>query len=222
MLFAAREWHRMVRSPAQREIAEHQPIHVQTGITGITVALAVIALTLGAFTVAFALLVVGAVVAYIFARQRDDNPLWHAVGVFYISACPLWPLLVLRILPAKSQGIWCILALFAIVWATDTGALVFGKLIGGKKLAPKLSPGKTWAGTIGGTVTAVLVFTPFVAVFAADIPSALAFAAGLSIVAHLGDLLESWNQTAFRLQGFRRPDPWPWRDAGSRGFALCS
>jgi phosphatidate cytidylyltransferase len=190
MLFAAREWHRMVRSPAQREAADHQPIHLQTCITGVAVALAVAALALGTAPVAVVLLIVGAAVAYVFARQRDDNPIWHAVGVLYIGL-PALALVALRILPAKSQGVWFVLGLFAIVWATDTGALVFGKLIGGKKLAPRLSPGKTWAGTIGGTITAVVVFAVFTAVFAVDMVSALAFAALLSIVAHLGDLLES-------------------------------
>lgn len=190
MLFAAREWHRMVRSPAQRDVSDQQPIHIQTSVTGIAVALAVAALAFGAISVAFGLLVVGAAAAYVLAHQRDDNPLWHAMGVLYIGL-PALALAALRVLPAKSQGIWLVLALFAIVWATDTGALIFGKLIGGKKLAPKLSPGKTWAGTIGGTVTALVVFFPFVAIFAVNAFSALAFAAGLSVVAHLGDLLES-------------------------------
>jgi len=190
MLFAAREWHRMVRSPAQRDISDHQPIHIQTSVTGVAVALAVAALAFGAISVAFGLLAIGAVVAFFLAYQRDDNPLWHATGVLYIGL-PAVALVALRVLPAKSQGIWLVLALFAIVWATDTGALIFGKLIGGRKLAPKLSPGKTWAGTIGGTVTALVVFFPFVAIFAVNAVSALAFAAGLSVVAHLGDLLES-------------------------------
>ena len=190
MLFAAREWHRMVRSQAQRDVTDHQAIHVQTSVTGAAVALAVAALAFGAISVAIVLLIIGAVVAYFLALQRDDNPLWHAVGVLYIGL-PALALVGLRVLPAKSQGIWLVLGLFAIVWATDTGALIFGKLIGGKKLAPKLSPGKTWAGTIGGTVTALVVFLPFVAIFAVNAFSALAFAAGLSVVAHLGDLLES-------------------------------
>lgn len=190
MLFAAREWHRMVRTPEQRAISDHQPIHMQTIITGVAIALAVAAVALGAFAIAFAILAVGAVAAFFVAWQRDDNPLWHAVGVIYIGL-PALALVGLRGLPAKSQGIWLVLVLFLIVWATDTGALVFGKLIGGKKLAPKLSPGKTWAGTIGGTFTAVVVFTPFIALFGADILVALAFAVGLSVVAHLGDLLES-------------------------------
>lgn len=190
MLFAAREWHRMVRSPAQRDAADNQPVHLQTCITGASIALAVVALVFGLFAVAFALLIAGAVAAYVFARRRDDNPIWHAAGVLYIGL-PALALVGLRILPAKSQGVWFVLGLFVIVWATDTGALVFGKLIGGKKLAPKLSPGKTWAGTIGGTVTAVAVFALFSAVFAVDVAAALLFAAALSIVAHLGDLLES-------------------------------
>lgn len=190
MLFAAREWHRMVRSPRQREIADHHPIHVQTSVTGVAVALSVAALALGFLPVAVALLVAGAAIAYFLANQRGDNPAWHAAGVLYIGL-PALALIGLRILPAKSQGVWFVLGLFAIVWATDTGALVFGKLIGGRKLAPRLSPGKTWAGTIGGTVTAVAVFAVFTAVFAVDVLGALVFAAVLSIVAHLGDLLES-------------------------------
>jgi phosphatidate cytidylyltransferase len=69
---------------------------------------------------------------------------------------------------------------------------VFGKLIGGAKLAPRLSPGKTWAGTIGGTVTAMAIFALYyVTFFKFNVPAALVFAIGLSVVSHLGDLLES-------------------------------
>jgi len=195
-LFAAREWHRMVRSPAQREATDHQPIHVQTSITGAAVVLAVTALAFGLFTIAFSLLVVGAAAAYVFARQRDDNPIWHAVGVLYIGL-PALALIALRILPAKSQGVWFILGLFVIVWATDTGALVFGKLIGGKKIAPRLSPGKTWAGTIGGSVTALVVFGLYIALFGFDALSAMLYALVFSLVAHGGDLFESLVKRRF-------------------------
>ncbi len=92
---------------------------------------------------AFALLAVGAVASFIFARQRDDNPLWHAGGVIYIGL-PVLALVALRSMPL--QGAMIVMGMFLIVWATDTGALVFGKLIGGKKIAPKLSPGKSLGG----------------------------------------------------------------------------
>jgi phosphatidate cytidylyltransferase len=188
MMLAAREWHRMVRAPAQREAADHQPIHIQTIVSGGAIALGVIAIVFAQAAIAFAVLIVGAAIAFVLAKKRDDNPLWHAAGILYIGI-PALALVALRVLPA--HGTWYTLALFIIVWATDTGALVFGKLIGGKKLAPRLSPGKTWAGTIGGTITAVAIFAPYATLFASNLAVALLFAAGLSVVAHLGDLLES-------------------------------
>jgi len=188
MVLAGREWHRLVRSPSQREIADQQPIHIQTVITGVAIAGAVVALSFRIMPLAFLFLAVGASVSFEWARRRNDNPVWHAVGVLYLGL-PALALVGLRILPA--QGIWYVLGLFLIVWATDTGALVFGKLIGGKKIAPTISPGKTWAGTIGGTVTATVVFALFIAFFTFNVVQALAFAVCLSVVAHLGDLLES-------------------------------
>ena len=49
------------------------------------------------------------------------------------------------------------LFLVLVVWASDIGAYVAGRLVGGPKLAPRLSPGKTWSGAIGGLVAAMLV-----------------------------------------------------------------
>jgi len=193
-LFASREWHRMVRSPAQREAADLQPIHVQTAVSVGAIALAVAALVLHQVLAAFVLLAVGAVAAYFLARQRDDHPLWHAGGVIYIGL-PSLALVGLRVYPP--QGALMVLGLFLIVWATDTGALVFGKLIGGKKIAPRLSPGKTWAGTIGGSVTAAAVFGLYIAFFGFNIWLAMMFAFVFSFAAHGGDLFESLVKRRF-------------------------
>lgn len=187
-LFAAREWHRMVRSPAQRALAEQRPIHVQTLITVAAIALAVISLLEGVVLLAVVFLAIGAVAAFIFAQQRDDNPVWHAGGVLYIGL-PVLALVALRSMPI--QGAMIVMGMFLIVWATDTGALVFGKLIGGKKIAPKLSPAKTWAGTIGGSLCAVLIFSAFIAVLGFDVGRAAAYAFAFSFTAHAGDLFES-------------------------------
>lgn len=193
-LFAAREWHRMVRSPAQRAIAEQRPIHVQTLITVAAIALAVFSLLEGIVLLAVAFLAIGAVASLIFAQQRGDNPLWHAGGVLYIGV-PVLALVALRSLPI--QGAMIVLGMFLIVWATDTGALVFGKLVGGKKIAPKLSPGKTWAGTIGGSLSAALVFAAFIAVLGFDVGPAALYAFLFSFTAHGGDLFESLVKRRF-------------------------
>jgi phosphatidate cytidylyltransferase len=193
-LFASREWHRMVRSPAQRAATDMKPIHVQTLVTAGTIALAVTALVLRLAPLAFLLLAAGSVAAFFLARYRDDNPLWHAGGVLYIGL-PSLALVALRVYP--SQGALLVLGLFLIVWATDTGALVFGKLIGGRRIAPRLSPGKTWAGTIGGSITAAVVFALYIAFFGFNVWLAMLFGFVFSFAAHGGDLFESLVKRRF-------------------------
>ena len=74
---------------------------------------------------------------------------------------------------------------------------MFGKLIGGKKIAPKLSPGKTWAGTIGGSITASMVFGLYIALFGFNAALAMVYAFVFSFVAHGGDLFESLVKRRF-------------------------
>lgn len=60
-------------------------------------------------------------------------------------------------LRSQPQGSWWILALLLVVWAADTGAYFSGRTLGKRKLAPKLSPGKTRAGLAGGLLAAAVV-----------------------------------------------------------------
>jgi phosphatidate cytidylyltransferase len=193
-LFAAREWHRLVRSPAQRADAEQRPVHLQTLITAAAIALSVLALLEGWILAAFAVIAAGALASFVFAQRRNDNPLWHAGGVLYLGV-PVLALVALRALPL--QGALIVLGMFLIVWATDTGALVFGKLIGGPRIAPKLSPGKTWAGTIGGSLCAAMMFAIYIAVLGFDVGLAALYAFVFSFVAHGGDLFESLVKRRF-------------------------
>lgn len=193
-LFAAREWHRMVRSAAQREQSEGRAFHFLSVISVLTIALAVFALLEARFWAVWTVLGLGVLVVFLIARHRGDNPLWHAGGVLYLGL-PTLSLIGLRAFAA--DGARTVLGLFLIVWATDTGALIFGNLIGGPRIAPRLSPGKTWAGTIGGSVTAALVFGSYIGIFGFRVGVAMIFAFLLSFTAHAGDLFESLVKRRF-------------------------
>lgn len=111
-------------------------------------------------------------------------------GALYLGApalCLVW----LRNDPTHGLGqvLWLLLA----VWSTDTMAYFAGRTIGGPKLAPAISPGKTWAGLAGGMVGAALV--GLLAARLVPLPSlvgAALLASALAVVAQAGDLFESW------------------------------
>ena len=84
-----------------------------------------------------------------------------------------------------------LLWIFAVVWATDIGAYVVGRWLGGPRLAPRWSPRKTWAGLLGGIVCAALA--GWVAGHLLGPPSVLPLvllSAGLAIIGQFGDLAE--------------------------------
>ncbi len=95
-------------------------------------------------------------------------------------------------------GLIAMIFVFAVVWATDILAYFTGRAIGGPKLAPRISPGKTWSGAIGGTISGVIAgVCIFLTDFSLDgvwIPL-LAFA--LSVSSQVGDLFESYIKRRF-------------------------
>lgn len=114
---------------------------------------------------------------------------WAALGGVYV-ALPVFCLVWLRM--DAEQGRAVIVWLFAAVWATDIGAYVAGKSIGGPKLAPGISPKKTWAGLIGGALAAGLI-SLLLADWGGYGLSWRFFALGLALAlaAQAGDLAES-------------------------------
>jgi phosphatidate cytidylyltransferase len=115
---------------------------------------------------------------------------WLAAGVPYVG---IGCIALIGLRGDGQAGLANVLFLVAIVWASDIGAYLAGRLIGGAKLAPSISPSKTWAGAIGALVAAVAVGLGMAGAFGpyATGPVVL-IAALLGIAAQAGDLLESW------------------------------
>jgi phosphatidate cytidylyltransferase len=125
-----------------------------------------------------------------------------ALGMAYVGfgwAC----LLVLR---EGAGGLGLILFIMLVVWANDIGAYLAGRLIGGPRMAPALSPGKTWSGAAGGLAMGVAAGTALVVVLARGgaaaaphpgLAAAALQAVALAVVAQGGDLLESGMKRRF-------------------------
>jgi phosphatidate cytidylyltransferase len=134
-------------------------------------------------------LLAGALIAALLAWGQGAPPLWIGLGAAYL-ALPALALVWLRGLP--QFGLQIVVWLLAVVWTTDILAYLVGRSVGGPRLAPGISPGKTWSGLCGGVLGAALAG----AVTAWAIGSErLLQAAGLgglvAIVSQIGDLIES-------------------------------
>ncbi|MEG3175056.1 phosphatidate cytidylyltransferase [Sphingomonas sp. RB3P16] len=110
-----------------------------------------------------------------------------ARGIFYVGL----PIMALQLIRRQDEGIVFALWALALVWACDIGAYAAGRMIGGPRLAPTISPNKTWAGLGGGVLAASL----FAALLHAryGLPLRLTLATPLlAVLAQAGDLYESW------------------------------
>jgi phosphatidate cytidylyltransferase len=96
------------------------------------------------------------------------------------------------LLLARPDGAWAVMAAVALAVTNDIGAYAFGNRFGAHRMAPSVSPAKTWEGFSGGIAT-VLVFAGLITARAPgfDVPSALVFAVFVAVAATLGDLSES-------------------------------
>ncbi len=183
---AAREWHRMLGEPV------FGPAFFITSVT-VVAALAVQLLSHNGLA-ALVVLAAGAAASGLYAGLRGRSAAWHGAGAFYFGL----PALALVALRGAAEGAWIIVGLFIAVWATDTAALFVGNLVGGPRLWPALSPNKTWAGTLGGVAAAALFEALYIGILGGDALSAALLGAGIAVVAHAGDLFESWVKRVFQ------------------------
>ncbi|WP_416896637.1 MAG: phosphatidate cytidylyltransferase [Minwuia sp.] len=180
------ELHRITRAPA---------MPWSFGVLAVCWAVAVLA-WYGEVNTAWAVIPVAMAVALMTVIWRGGSPGWAIAGSFYV-ALPCAALGAIR-LPGAEPVIW----LFVVVWATDTGAYLVGRKVGGPKLWLRVSPGKTWSGAVGGLVIGTASGVGLMAWIGATPPGAglVLLSAVLSVAAQLGDLLESAGKRAFNVK----------------------
>jgi phosphatidate cytidylyltransferase len=148
-----------------------------------------------------ALLIVAAGAVFVLLVQRLDDARslgwWSAAGVLY-AGLPAIALIWLR--SDGAYGVLAVLYLFAVVWTTDSAGYLFGRMVGGPKLAPRISPSKTWAGFIGATASAGVAGLVFGYATQLDGAWLAAFGVALALIAQFGDLGESAVKRAFGMK----------------------
>ena len=131
----------------------HRGRFVASGLVVVLAAVAgVVAFRFGSLPVALGVLAAGAVAAALAAEPSVR--FWHALGAIYVG---LPSLAILWIRGDAQPGLETLLWTLVLVWSVDTGAYLAGRTIGGPRLAPSISPKKTWAGLGGGLLAAALV-----------------------------------------------------------------
>ena len=140
----------------------------------------------------FMLTLVLAFLLYGIAETRQPATVTMSATVLGVAwiALGLGSLILLRDVP--EHGRLAVFTLLLAVFADDTFAYLVGRLLGRHKLAPALSPGKTWEGFVAGTAAAIAV--AFFALYEQDfltIPESILFGAAIALAGATGDLFES-------------------------------
>jgi phosphatidate cytidylyltransferase len=118
-------------------------------------------------------------------KKAQDQQKWRIIGLFYILI-PIYSVIKIRLFDAD-----ILLWMFAVIWATDIFAFFAGKTLGGPKLAPAISPSKTWSGLGGGVVASMLIGLMSSFMFSGGVVFFIFISVFLSFVEQASDLFES-------------------------------
>ncbi len=144
------------------------------------------------------IIVLAATLLSLIQKKDLKNYIVHVLGSFYIIAS------IILLIHLVHEGLeFFFLWLLIIVWSADSGAYFVGRTFGGPKLAPVISPNKTWSGFIGGLITATLagvLFGPYLQDIYPTFKSMVIISFILGIFSHMGDLLESLTKRFFNVK----------------------
>ena len=124
--------------------------------------------------------------------------LWWGAATWLVMTFPesaeRWSATLTKLIKAMALGNWLIMAVMVLVWGADIGAYFSGRKFGKRKLAPKVSPGKSWEGVYGGLILSLVIKAAVGLVrgwSVGEIIAALLGAAMIVLVSVVGDLTES-------------------------------
>ncbi len=127
-------------------------------------------------------------------KKAEDQNKWRLIGLAYI-AIPMYCVLKLRL-----QDTNILLWMFAIIWTTDIFAYFSGKIFGGAKMAPTISPNKTWSGLIGGVAATMLIGFMSAFMFRGGVMFFIVVSVLLALIEQASDLLESKFKRIFGIK----------------------
>lgn len=155
----------------------------------VLIALTLATVALGGYFFALFVAAMATVMFYEWMRIVRGWGFGWSLGGFFYALLPALSLLWIR--DRAEDGLLLILWIFIITWAVDTGGYFAGRRFGGARLAPSISPKKTWAGLYGGVVLAAIAGAAWVWTVGLNL-WLLALAPLFAIAAQGGDLFESW------------------------------
>jgi phosphatidate cytidylyltransferase len=128
-------------------------------------------------------------------KNADDQKKWRLIGLAYILL-PIYSALQIKAISSQ-----VLLWMFAIIWATDIAAFFGGKIFGGKKLAPHISPNKTWSGLGCGVVASMIIglISSFMFTFG-NVIFFIFISALLALIEQASDLIESKFKRIFAIK----------------------
>ena len=188
-LISSREWARMAAGTSRVALA--------CLFAGVVATYATVVLV-NAQAAAAVVIAVAALTFIVGKLAAVSNPIAVAAGVPYLGF-PLIALVLLRDDPVNGVGL--VLFLMLVIWANDIAAYAVGRTFKGPKLAPRISPNKTWSGSIGGVVIGAGVASAAGAVLSLGHPATMAVVGSiLGVAGQIGDLFESFMKRRFKVK----------------------
>ena len=182
---------RFLKNPISPDLEKR----ILSAVILVPVAVYAIAFSLSLFLLITIILVVLMTSEWIeITKTATNKKKWHLIGIAYITI-PIFCVLTIRMFDPE-----VLLWMFCVIWATDIFAFFAGRTFGGPKMAPSISPNKTWTGLVGGILASMIIGFLSSFIFSGTIAFFVLVSAFLTIIEQLGDLTESKIKRLFNVK----------------------